>query len=55
MIRKMVAEEDARHPLKDQEIAARLQRNHIMIARRTVAKYRAELTIPSASQRRRPF
>jgi len=55
MIRKMVAEEDTRHPLKDQEIAARLQRNHIMIARRTVAKYRAELTIPSASQRRRPF
>lgn len=55
MIRKMVAEEDSRHPLKDQEIAARLQRNHIMIARRTVAKYRAELTIPSASQRRRPF
>ena len=55
MIRKMVAEEDARHPLKDQEIAARLQRNHIMIARRTVAKYRAEVNILSASQRKRFF
>jgi RNA polymerase sigma-54 factor len=55
MIRKMVSEEDARHPLKDQEIAARLQRNHIMIARRTVAKYRAEVSIPSASQRKRFF
>jgi RNA polymerase sigma-54 factor len=55
MIRKMVAEEDAAHPLKDQEIAARLQRNHIMIARRTVAKYRAEVNIPSASQRKRFF
>jgi RNA polymerase sigma-54 factor len=55
MIRKMVAEEDAQHPLKDQEIAARLQRNHIMIARRTVAKYRAEVNIPSASQRKRFF
>ena len=53
MIRKMVAEEDGRHPLKDQEIAARLQQHHIMIARRTVAKYRAEENIPSASQRRR--
>jgi RNA polymerase sigma-54 factor len=55
MIRKMVAEEDAQHPLKDQEIAARLQRNHIMIARRTVAKYRTEVNIPSASQRKRFF
>ncbi len=53
MIRKMVAEEDARRPLKDQEIAARLQKSNIMIARRTVAKYRAEENIPSASQRKR--
>jgi RNA polymerase sigma-54 factor len=55
MIRKMVAEEDAQHPLKDQEIAARLQKNNIMIARRTVAKYRSEVNIPSASQRKRFF
>jgi RNA polymerase sigma-54 factor len=55
MIRKMVADEDAQHPLKDQEIAARLQKNNIMIARRTVAKYRSEVNIPSASQRKRFF
>ncbi len=55
MIRKMVAEEDAQHPLKDQEIAGRLQKNNIMIARRTVAKYRSESNIPSASQRKRFF
>ncbi len=55
MIRKMVVEEDAQHPLKDQEIAARLRRNNIMIARRTVAKYRSEENIPSASQRKRFF
>ncbi len=55
MIRKMVAEEDAQHPLKDQEIAARLKSHHIMIARRTVAKYRSEENIPSASQRKRFF
>ncbi|MEK7268567.1 MAG: RNA polymerase factor sigma-54 [Nitrospirota bacterium] len=55
MIRRMVAEEDSHHPLKDQEIAARLQSHHIMIARRTVAKYRSEKSIPSASQRKRFF
>lgn len=55
MIRKMVAEEDNAHPLKDEEIADRLRRQQILIARRTVAKYRAEENIPSASQRKRFF
>jgi RNA polymerase sigma-54 factor len=55
MIRRMVAEEDPLHPLKDQEIVARLRSNNIMIARRTVAKYRSEVNIPSASQRKRVF
>lgn len=55
MIRKMVAEEDPRHPLKDQEIVARLLGHNIVIARRTVAKYRTEVNIPSASQRKRFF
>lgn len=53
MIREMVAQEDACRPLKDQEIVARLRRKDILIARRTVAKYRAELHISSASQRKR--
>ena len=55
MIRKMVAEEDSRRPLKDEEIAARLRTQQVLIARRTVAKYRAEENIPSASQRKRFF
>ena len=55
MIRKMIAEEDARRPLKDEEIAARLKTQQVLIARRTVAKYRAEENIPSASQRKRFF
>ncbi|MGQ0666533.1 MAG: RNA polymerase factor sigma-54 [Nitrospiraceae bacterium] len=55
MIRKMVAEEDAKQPLKDEEIAARLRTLQVLIARRTVAKYRAEENIPSASQRKRFF
>lgn len=55
MIRKMIAEEDPRRPLKDEEIAARLKTQQVLIARRTVAKYRAEENIPSASQRKRFF
>ncbi|MDH5640778.1 MAG: RNA polymerase factor sigma-54 [Nitrospira sp.] len=55
MIKKMVAEEDAKRPLKDEEIAARLRTQQVLIARRTVAKYRAEENIPSASQRKRFF
>ncbi len=55
MIRKMVAEEDGSHPLKDEEIAARLRDRNVLIARRTVAKYRAEESIPPATQRKRFF
>jgi RNA polymerase sigma-54 factor len=55
MIRKMVAAEDARHPLKDEEIAARLREQQVLIARRTVAKYRAEENIPPATQRKQFF
>jgi RNA polymerase sigma-54 factor len=55
MIRKMVAAEDASKPLKDEEIAAKLRTQQVLIARRTVAKYRAEDNIPSATQRKRFF
>jgi RNA polymerase sigma-54 factor len=55
MIRKMVEEEDANRPLKDQEIVARLKAQNVVLARRTVAKYRMELNIPSASRRRRVY
>ncbi len=55
MIRKMVAVEDAQRPLKDEEIAEKLQNHQIVIARRTVAKYRSEENIPSASKRKRLF
>jgi len=55
MIKKMVAEEDTNHPLKDEEIAARLRERQVLIARRTVAKYRAEENIPPATQRKRFF
>ena len=52
MIRKLVAEEDPRNPYSDQQIVEYLRRHNIEVARRTVAKYRKELKIPAASQRR---
>jgi RNA polymerase sigma-54 factor len=55
MIRRMVGEEDDHRPLKDQEIVARLKAQNVILARRTVAKYRMELNIPPASRRKRAY
>lgn len=49
---QMIAREDPSHPLSDQELAERLAPDGAL-ARRTVAKYRAELAIPTAANRRR--
>ncbi len=53
LIREMIGQENPGKPLKDQEIVSRLHARGIVIARRTIAKYRAELNIASASQRKR--
>ena len=52
-IQKMIREEDAAAPLKDQQIVDILRGRGIDIARRTVAKYREELRIPPTSVRKR--
>jgi RNA polymerase sigma-54 factor len=52
-VRKLIEEEDARHPLTDDQLAARLQAQGIQLTRRTVAKYREDMNIPSTHQRRR--
>jgi RNA polymerase sigma-54 factor len=52
-IRKMIEAEDAGQPLSDQEIADRLAGEGVVIARRTVAKYRDELQVLPARLRRR--
>ncbi len=52
-VRKLIAEEDARHPLTDDQLAALLQAQGIQLTRRTVAKYREDMRIPSTHQRRR--
>ncbi len=53
MLRKLIGAEDARKPLSDQAIAEELQRKGIQVARRTVAKYREGLRIPTSSERQR--
>jgi RNA polymerase sigma-54 factor len=52
-IKKIVSDEDLGKPLSDQHIADVLKKSGIEIARRTVAKYREELGIPSQIQRRK--
>ena len=52
-IKKLVEEEDSAKPLSDQAIVKALAAEEITIARRTVAKYREELRIPSSTRRRR--
>lgn len=53
MISKMIAEENPKKPLSDDAIAARVTDNGVRLARRTVAKYRQILKIPSSAERRR--
>ena len=53
MIRKIIEQEDPKKPYSDQKIADILKKQNIKIARRTVAKYREEMKIPSHSKRKR--
>ncbi len=54
-IKKVVGEEDQRRPLSDAAIVQILSDDGLRIARRTVAKYREELRIPSSNERRQGF
>jgi len=54
-IRKLVEAEDSGRPLSDSKIMKLLQREGIRLARRTVAKYREELRIPSSDKRKKVF
>ncbi|HEX7359579.1 MAG TPA: RNA polymerase factor sigma-54 [Bryobacteraceae bacterium] len=51
-VKKMIADENTAHPLTDEQITARLQSEGIQVTRRTVAKYREDMKIPSTHQRR---
>jgi RNA polymerase sigma-54 factor len=51
-VKKLIEDEDPRKPLTDDQLAAELQRQGIQVTRRTVAKYREDMQIPSTHQRR---
>ena len=53
MIRHLIDKEPAAATLSDERIVELLQRDGVDIARRTVAKYREAMRIPSSVQRRR--
>ena len=51
-VKRMIEEEDPAKPLTDDQIAKNLETEGIRVTRRTVAKYREDLRIPSTHQRR---
>jgi RNA polymerase sigma-54 factor len=51
-VKKMIEEEDRAKPLTDEQITTMLQNGGINVTRRTVAKYREDMKIPSTHQRR---
>lgn len=53
LVGKVFAEEDRAAPLSDDEVVVRMRDRGFELARRTVAKYRQELDIPSSYRRRR--
>ncbi|MDD2966475.1 MAG: RNA polymerase factor sigma-54 [Desulfovibrionaceae bacterium] len=56
LLKKFIGEEDARNPLSDERLGELLKEElKVSIARRTVAKYRTALDIPSSSRRKQHF
>ncbi len=54
VLKQLVDEENKQKPLSDQEIVSILKEEHgILVSRRTIAKYRDQLNIPSSSKRKR--
>ena len=51
-VKKMIENEDSAKPLTDDQITKRLNEMGIRVTRRTVAKYREDMRIPSTHQRR---
>ena len=51
-VKKLIDEEDSSRPLTDEQITRILQSQGIQVTRRTVAKYREDMRIPSTHQRR---
>ncbi len=54
-IKKLIAKEDREKPLSDIEVGDVLAKENLKIARRTVAKYRKQLSIPPSHIRKRKY
>jgi RNA polymerase sigma-54 factor len=54
LIKQLIGEEDSKEPLSDSRIAELLAEQGLVVARRTVAKYREALKIPAVGLRRSP-
>ena len=52
LVKKMIEEEDPAKPFTDEQITQHLREQGITVTRRTVAKYREDMRIPSTHQRR---
>lgn len=52
LIRQLIEAEDKKRPMSDSKIAELLGQQGIVVARRTIAKYRESLNIPPVSQRK---
>ena len=52
LLKKLIAAENTLKPLSDSRLAAILSDQGINVARRTVAKYRESMTIPSSTERK---
>ncbi|MEK5441170.1 MULTISPECIES: RNA polymerase factor sigma-54 [unclassified Fredinandcohnia] len=54
VLKELIDEENKQKPLSDQDIVSILKEEHgILVSRRTIAKYRDQLNIPSSSKRKR--
>lgn len=52
-IRELIGREDPAKPLSDEQLAHLLKEEGLAVARRTVAKYREAMNLPSSNLRRR--
>ena len=55
LVKKLIAAENPAKPLSDSKLTSLLSEQGIMVARRTVAKYRESLSIPPSNQRKQLF
>lgn len=51
-IKKLIEEEDSRNPITDDQVVKILAKDGIKLSRRTVAKYRDQMSIPGSRERR---